>query len=442
MLKSIKESGDYLGQISNNISEKVEILEQEIESRNLPKSPDGKIRIVELGTGGGESLRRINEKAKFDNNIDIIALDIMPSLVSSLKKEIGTEAVAADAGELPFRDNSISAINASAILHEISSYGTGLNEVGNIVSNKIYGTAAVTKALAEFNRVLTPEGIVAYRDVLAPNGDIKKNKTVEYFHRSWKMFADWFLEDFVKSNPHFYDKDDLVFITTNEGFKLKTAAGMHREFQRHYLMLRDYLRNVKKNEFGITILRSDWLNEKEGLKSVVFSIDDRLLKMVDLSKYETHVSSTGVLYKGNSDDFDKTYDDLIVYYFEQINKLTADGVIFKQLIEVWKEREGMEHYIYGNIADLLKLVSQQTDSSGFILFPESDKSMVVSPRYYYNRYLNQVINNPEFDGKQIIALKKMPKKQALISLKSFINSEFSSFILDPFVKQELELLLE
>jgi len=45
-------------------------------------------------------------------------------LVASLKKETGIEGVSADAGVLPFASESISAINASAIFHEISSYGT------------------------------------------------------------------------------------------------------------------------------------------------------------------------------------------------------------------------------------------------------------------------------------------------------------------------------
>jgi ubiquinone/menaquinone biosynthesis C-methylase UbiE len=290
MFKSSKESGDYLGQIRNNIQEKTDIVGRALDTGNLPKTKNGVLRLVELGTGGGESLRRLKEKTSNLANTELIAVDIIPELLSSLKKEIGMEAVASDAGNLPFADESISAVNASAVLHEISSYGTKSKE-----GVAIYGKEAVRQALLELNRVLLPEGIIAYRDVLAPVGDLNESKAVEYKGESWELFAKWFLQDFVNSQPKIYKQSDIEIQKTGENFSVTAPAGLQREFQRHYLMLRDYLRTVKTREFGVDMLRSVWLNETQGLKSITFSIEDRLISKVDLSVFDSHESAGGCM---------------------------------------------------------------------------------------------------------------------------------------------------
>jgi len=218
MLKSNKESGDYLRQIRNNIPEKVNVIEQYLDNHSLPKTKDGKIKIIELGTGGGQSLQHIKRHIVDSVDVELLAVDIIPSLAASLKKEIDIEAVAADAGVLPFANESISAINASAVFHEVSSYGTS-NNVENV--NTLYGKEALIKTLGELNRVLLPSGIVAYRDVLAPSGDLTKEKTVKYFNESWKYFTKWFAKDFSESNPHFYENIKTSIDDTEEGPKWK-----------------------------------------------------------------------------------------------------------------------------------------------------------------------------------------------------------------------------
>jgi ubiquinone/menaquinone biosynthesis C-methylase UbiE len=419
MFKSSKESGDYLGQIRNNIQEKTDIVGRALDTGNLPKTKNGVLRLVELGTGGGESLRRLKEKTSNLANTELIAVDIIPELLSSLKKEIGMEAVASDAGNLPFADESISAVNASAVLHEISSYGTKSKE-----GVAIYGKEAVRQALLELNRVLLPEGIIAYRDVLAPVGDLNESKAVEYKGESWELFAKWFLQDFVNSQPKIYKQ-----------------SGLQREFQRHYLMLRDYLRTVKTREFGVDMLRSVWLNETQGLKSITFSIEDRLISKVDLSVFDSHESAGGMVYVGNSDQFDQMYDDLMSYYFSTEDEETT---AFKTLIEDWKEREGSEHYLYGNIIDILEMsISNSIETnSEYVLFPNSADDVVIAPRFYYNRYLNQVSDNPEKDGKQIIALSKIHRSRVLKSLESLEHSSFNGAVLNPVKLKELRIKIE
>jgi len=415
MLKKSKESGDYLNQIRNNTAEKVEIIENALNSGELPRNREGRIKIVELGTGGGESLRKLKASINDKPNAEVVAVDVLPGLASSLKKELDIEAVAADAGQLPFANDSISAINASAIIHEVSSYGTS-DEAGR----SLYGKDAVRQSFKEFNRILVPDGIVAYRDVLAPLESLQEIKAVRYREKSWRLFAEWFIEKFLESQLKMYDAASVTSETSDEGLVLSAPVGLQREFQRHYLMFRDYLRSSAQVAFGIRTSRSDWLNESEGLKSVTFSVDDSLAAIVASSAFEVHESANGKIYKGDSDQFDKLYDNAIAYRFDG-----SSDDDFEDVFERWRDREGSEYYLYGNIGDIVGLsieASMKRDDS-YVLIPEFPDDITIAPRYYYNRYLSQVIDNPEKDGKQIISFKKLSKGRAYQAIQNFKNSD-------------------
>jgi ubiquinone/menaquinone biosynthesis C-methylase UbiE len=438
MLKSNKESGDYLRQIGNNVSEKIGIIKNNLDSNVLPRNKDGKIKIIELGTGGGESLRHLKEYLVDYDNVKLLAVDIIPGLAASLKKEMEIEAIAADASNLPFADESISAINASAIFHEISSYGTDYY-FENKEKNNLRGKNAIIKTLKEFNRVLLPGGKVAYRDVLAPQENLEKEKTVNYFNKSWKSFAKWFIDDFSLSTPDIYTNKQVSIKDTEIGFSITSSVRFQREFQRHYLMLRDYLRNVKNQEFGLTIISSVWLNEKEGQKFLTFSLDEKLASFVDLTNFESHNSTEGKIYRVNSDKFDNLYDNLMEHYFDELEKGSKEGINFRNLINTWKDREGLEHYIYGNITDMLEFSCEaiKNTEKRFVLFPELQSDITIAPRFYYDRYLKQIADSPERDGKQIISFKKIPIEQAL----KFINEIQPSYLnKDIFNEQIIEQL--
>jgi SAM-dependent methyltransferase len=424
-MKTSKEAGDYLFQIRNNTPEKVGVIEKELEGQTLPRDKTGRIKIVELGTGGGESLRRLKANPETNGDVDLVALDVIPNLVSTLKKEVGVEGVAADAGNLPFADESISAVNASALFHEVSSYGTQgrTSEPGEDIKI-LKGKEAVIQTLGELNRALLPGGVLAYRDVLAPKQDLKEPKKVKYSRNSWRLFAKWFLVDF---NDTEYQAQEEVHLNSDDSheFILDGPVSVQREFQRHYLMLRDYLRAVAHKEFGITTLRADWVNQTEGLKSVTFTVDEKVISHVDLSSFEAHQSSSGTVYRGDSDRFDELYDGLMEYYFQEVSKHSHDGNNFENVIDGWKEREGSEHYLYGNISDLLEFsvdASDQTQSDYFLM-PESTDDVVIAPRFYYDRYLKQVVDNPERDGKQIVTFRKLPRDRALQAIDNLSDSE-------------------
>lgn len=426
MFKPSKESGDYLNQIRNNIEEKTSVIEHAIETSSLPKDKEGRIKIIELGTGGGESLRRLKDDIKATEDVDLVAVDVLPGLLDSLHKELGVAAVPGDAAALLFRSESVSAVNASAILHEVSSYGTR-DRTGEM----IYGREAVRQAFSELNRILLPGGVVAYRDVLAPSENLQNQKKTYYNRDSWKLFAEWFLDDFVRSKPEFYKEAYFKSEDAEAGFSLDAPIGLQREFQRHYLMLRDYLRRGKGFGIGVEMLRSEWIDQSRGLKSITFSFDSRLLPTVDLSSFEVHKSAEGDIYKGDSDQFDKFYDDLMEYFFLEFKNGNAGSNNFKKAIDDWKEREGLEYYLYGNVADVLELSVEASaeDANGHTLLPGSASDIVIVSRDYYNRYLSQVADKPEKDGKQIIAFKKMPNANALESLNELGASDLRGGVL-------------
>ena len=437
MFEHSKGSGDYLKQIRNNVEEKTGIIEAALGAGTLPRSQDGKLRIAELGTGGGESLRALKAELGDVADAELIAVDIVPDLAASLKKELDVSAVGAEANHLPFANGSLSAVNASAVIHEVSSYGSK-NEAGEMR----YGTEAVKEAFSEFYRVLMPEGIVAYRDVLAPVENIHEMKTAAYGRRSWAMFADWFLKDFLKTEPKLYDGADITEEKKDGNLVLGAPAGVQRELQRHYLMLRDYLRTVKAGEFGITIARSDWIDKDAGLKTMTFLADDRVASAIDLSSFEMHESAEGKVYRADSDRFDEIYDKMMEFYWQQLKDGADGGPEFGKIIDAWKAREGAEHYLYGNIGDMLQIAVRAGIDAGDpqVLLPEFPEDITVAPRNYYDRYLGQAVDKPEVDGKQMISFKKMPRERAIAALTRLAASDQN--VVDPSILKELRSELE
>ena len=434
MLSIGKESREYLGRLANNVEEKTDMIERGLENQALPKTEDGRIKIVELGTGGGESLRRLRDISAKEGNIDLLGVDILPAVAASVKEKLGIETIAADASMLPFPDSSLSGVNASSVFHEISSYGARGPE-GAVV----YGKEAIIAVLSELDRVLIPGGMVAYRDMLAPAGDRQQAKEVLYKQESWHLFAEWFLHDFSRAEPAFYSGSAATMNRVPEGFSLNAPIGLQREIQRHYLMFRDYLRN-ESEAFGIEIERSSWLKETEGLKSITFSAAERWKEAVGRYGFESYGSSQRRMYRGDSDKFDALYDELIETAFKMSASGEPGGEAYKKLFDAWKKREGSEHYIYGNVADLLRLSVRAgvQKGNGYVLFPESSRDIAVAPRYYYNRYLAKVADNPEKDGKQMIAFKKIPKREVPAALEALAGSDPAREVLGDIGLSELQ----
>ncbi len=91
------------------------------------------------------------------------------------------------------------------------------------------------------------------------------------------------------------------------------------------------------------------------------------------------------------------YDD----FTDEIIEKGLDEKIF-DFYEEWFRREGREIYTYLEPEEIKKIVAKNenlsvSDKSGLVV-----ESAKVAPRHYYQRYLDRIIKNPEFYGKQII----------------------------------------
>jgi ubiquinone/menaquinone biosynthesis C-methylase UbiE len=218
-----KASTKYLNAISSHLDEKTRYIASAIADNRIPLI-GGKVRILEIGIGGGQTMRVL--KDQFGEKIDITGIDILPEIVEKANKS-GIKSVLANVCDLSFDDASFSCVNAASVFHEVSSYGHIRRE------SMIYGIEAVKLALKEIKRVLCSEGMLFYRDVMAP--DKHARKKVAYEKISWKFFIDHFLPDFVDSGPAFY-KDDCVLKKNETNYLIIGDSSLHREIQKHYLL--------------------------------------------------------------------------------------------------------------------------------------------------------------------------------------------------------------
>lgn len=104
-----------MSQIANNPDEKIGELADAITKGQLPRASDGRLKILELGTGGGESIGVLKKALDGRQDVDVFAADVSVGILRKIQNERGVVSVAADAMKLPFKESSLSAINASAV---------------------------------------------------------------------------------------------------------------------------------------------------------------------------------------------------------------------------------------------------------------------------------------------------------------------------------------
>lgn len=403
-----KEKEGYLSQIAANLNEKIGEITNAITNNLIPKTPDGQLKILELGPGGGESIEYIKNEFNNRRDISVFAADISVGVLKRAKRKHEVESIASDAVRLPFKNNTFSAINASAVFHEVSSYGSFEN-IYDINTKKLRGLEAVKQALLEAQRVLLPGGALTYRDVFCPDKMFEET-TVNYCNSAWKYFAKWFYPDFLEANRRGFSRDNQPKIAggDNEPTQITATRHLHRELQRHYLMLRDYLRTQLAINIGLRVIEESWVDKDAGKKMHEFDASGILLKIINQGIETSEHKRCSM----QSEEYDKLFDKFI----ENIMKQEAGvGSPFGVELSEWKKREGKEIYTYASIRDMLNLVCENsaTARDGYIIFPKTASDIRVLPRNYYNRYLREVIDRPEFDGKQIINFYKITCQDAL-----------------------------
>jgi hypothetical protein len=412
-----KESEGYLSQIANNPDEKIGELVDAIIKGQLPKAPDGRLKILELGTGGGESIGVLKKALDGRGDADVFAVDVSVGILRKIQSEQGVPSVAADAMKLPFKENSLSAINASAVFHEVSSYGS-FGSKPEIEAKKPYGREAVKRAFIEIQGALMPEGMLTYRDVYCPDG-IFEEKTVSYNSKAWKHFAKWFYPEFLEADARAFPQDGQPRIEEDgEPMKLTASKHLHRELQRHYLMLRDYLRTQLADNIGLEVVKEEWVDKEKGIKTHEFLARGVLYQLLKKGETEEGYGK----YTMQSEEYDALFDKLIEQILEQ--ELNAGSPIGVEL-SGWKKREGKEVYTYASTREMLDVACESSAEAkdGRILFPKIADDIRVLPRDYYNRYLQEVVDAPEFDGKQIVRFHKISLQEALQALDGLENHQ-------------------
>lgn len=250
----------YLDLIRYNSQEKIGILPY------ILQNPEGV--YLEIGTGG-DPIAEMLDKIPADSQVTLVASDIDENILKALpyrhpelKKYIdATKGAKLKLQKLNavdmsiFKDNFLSGINASSILHEIISYAGGFDGMG--------------KFFKEAFRTLKPGGVLVYRD---PENVADKESivSVKLKNKSIRLFAHIFLYKFLdrrgstlaKNGTKFelykpgdvnfkiYKKNELSAVNLtydqylevpsydidfSRRYMITLPKGLYRELARHYI---------------------------------------------------------------------------------------------------------------------------------------------------------------------------------------------------------------
>lgn len=188
--------------------------------------------------------------------------------------------------------------------------------------------------------------------------DKNEIKKVFYKTKLLKLFLDYFLLDFIDSGPAFY-RDKFTFKKMGSGYLIKGESKLHREIQKHYLLWILHAKNSFKSRFSLKKSESDL----------------------------THIEN---------------------YISKILNKKHEFTIEIEKNLRHWLAREGKEYYVYLSIPEIIKYCSKRVDKDYMILSPKSRFDIKKIIRKGENKYLKQIIINPEVEGKQIVSFSKTP----------------------------------
>ena len=315
--------------------------------RGFLKSNKKRINVLEVGIGGGGTLRGI--KRLCNNGEVLYAIDIEKKFVHIGKNIINNNSILANVCKLPFRNNFFQAINLSSVLHEVSSYGY-MDKGKHVV-----GLKAVKIALSEVKRVLEENGLLYYRDILAPQK--RTHKSVRYDSVSIKFFIDLFLDKFANTKPFFYRKK-YKLKKENNSYIIYAENFLHREIQKHYLLC-----------------------------------------LENLSTYFINAANGKVNYKKTEKGFiilEKIFSKLVLEKNKELRRKAQQ----------WLGREGGEKYLYFTGNELIKFGKINKDKKGYILAPvgQTREIRFINKK---NLFIKKLIANAEEGGKQEIFFTKI-----------------------------------
>lgn len=414
--------------------------------------------VIEIGPGGGAALDAICDVYECDGDTHV--LPVSPRVTFVELDGVASESLSAARerfskyGETVFRLGDASKLStvvpegadvvaASAVLHEVFSYGGGYKGLDRTMSS-----------IAE---TLNPGGYFAYRDVYSVDDESQHDRKRHIYNReSWVAFAKLFLPHYLDNarHPYHHEDDKVIFeqdsrrvfdndIDPRKYLSINAPVGVLRELQRHYITLRDYC--WREGVLGFVPYlegdkANDWLDVKKGAKRVHYKVSDESFFPDNLLATISEKAEDGH-YTVDGDLFDITTDAELGKF---LNKVLAQNPAAFKVWEEWLRREGSETYVYMTPGRLLAAIAlrslEATDGQG-ILLPERPSDVLFVDRRYYNRYLQNRLSNPLPDGKQLALLRLLNPREdqaaiggALDTLSDHCTREIISRIYGPIRK--------
>lgn len=381
--------------------------------------------LVEVGPGGGSAVAYLaSHLAVVQPPLTDIRLTLVevPGVTStSLQRamdafnRVGTCSLltgfAQDIGAL--LPDPADVISASALLHEVYSYGGGY--------------AGLHSVIRTLPSVLKPGGMFAYRDVYAVKSASLHDRTQQtYTSGSWIRFLRMFLPQYLDEGTHpYHGAGDLVMLRQDsrivlpeqltEGTSVVAAAavGLFREVQRHYITLRDHIWRSGILGFSPYLegpLSGDWIDARSGHKRVHYQLTDsdwlpasqKTMLLALSEQYMDHHTVDG-------DIFDECTDIALNGF---LTRAEQDEGECAEVWHSWVTREGRETYAYMTLDSLLAAVAVHSTEAAqdqrTVLMPVRLADVMRRDRAYYNRYLRRALPNPLKDAKQLVLFSNIP----------------------------------
>ncbi|MGW1177203.1 hypothetical protein ACWD4P_26240 [Kitasatospora sp. NPDC002543] len=382
-------------------------------------------KAVEIGPGGGSAVTflasQLATNGSTHRDVDLTLVEV-PGVVSASLSEAMTEFRKVGTVELvsgfaqdiaTLLPEPVDVISASALLHEVYSYGGGYNGLHSMIRT--------------IPTVLRPGGLFAYRDVYAVDGASLHERSVQtYAARSWIQFLRMFLPQYLREGTHPYHgaHDEVVTrqdsrivpvgeLATGTAVFVSAPVGIFREVQRHYITFRDHVWRSGALGFVPFLdgqMAADWIDARTGRKRVHYRLTDaewlpesQKRMMLALSeRYGDHFTVDG-------DIFDECTDIALSQFLATAER---GGGECRVIWEHWTTREGRETYAYMTLDTLLAAFAvSSTEASRpdrTVLMPVQVSDVTQRDRGYYNRYLRRALPNPLRDAKQLVLFSNVP----------------------------------
>lgn len=391
--------------------------------------------VVEVGPGGGSAVTYLAAQFADDpargHDVQLTLIEapgvLSQSLTSAVKEfnKVGTCEVrygfAQDLGSL--LADPVDVISASALLHEVYSYGGGYA-----------GLHAMIRTLPS---VLTPGGFFAYRDVYAVAGPSLHERVVQsYNSRAWLTFLRLFTPQYLAEGTHPYHHADdelvarqdskivpLADLNPRSCAVISAPVGLLREIQRHYITFRDQA--WRSGVLGFTPaldgdLAADWIDFRAGHKRVHYRLSEEVARLSGPQRTMLTAMSEpyGDRYTIDSDIFDAVTD---VALLTLLDAAECGDTTCQQVWESWLRREGRETYAYMPLEQLLTqfVVRSAEAETDTVLIPAQPDDIRRIGRHYYNRFLTKRLANPLLDAKQLVLFQNVPRSDVAALRQAF-----------------------